>query len=563
MGFAGESLDTDGIATNPTASMYAALVRGELSGTNALAASQQMLQTLMESMETAVFWKDLDSAYLGCNRVFARFAGVEPEVLIGMSDRDMPWADHDDFPAAWFTDWDRKVIETGKPHLGIVEQLRSASGEYRWLRTNKVPLTDLNGEIFGILGTFEDVTEHRRAEEELQRTLTELDDRVRQRTQELVQSNQSLRREVEDRVRLQAEEQQQRTYAEALRDTAAAIAKSPDLADVSSEVVLGVQRLISNDLTALILLEESGPELAEHRVGFGYDPVDMTTPIADLSVYRRLLDGGGVTVLDGPERSFGPAGSVVGVPLRTADQVIGFLVVESATRGFFTTGHAERLGAVADLAAASISNARLVARVSEIATTEERQRLARELHDAVNQSLWASALTAESLVADLKDHPELKEKASRLGSLTRGALAEMRTLLLELRPSELTEVPLAELIAHLLGAVEARRTLDVAVDLQPVALPEDIHLTFYRIAQEALSNTVRHAGATSLEIRLTGYPKPTLVISDNGSGFDPEANAPGHLGVQNMRDRAAAAELDFSLETAVDRGTTIRIRYVP
>ena len=561
MGPAGESLDALGIATNLTASMYAALVRGELSGTDALAASQQMLQILMESMETAVFWKDLESSYLGCNRVFARFAGVEPEVLVGMSDRDMPWADHDDFPAAWFTDWDRKVIETGKPHLGIVEQLRSASGEYRWLRTNKVPLTDLNGEIFGILGTFEDVTEHRRAEDELQRTLTELDDRVRKRTQELVQSNQSLRREVEDRVRLQAEEQQQRTYAEALRDTAAAVAKSLDLEGVCSEVVLGVQRLISNDLTALILLEESGPELSEHRVGFGYEPVDITVPVADLSVYRKLLSRESVTVLDCPERSFGPAGSVVGVPLRTVDRIIGFLIVESATPGFFATGHAERLGAVADLAGASISNARLVARVSEIATTEERQRVARELHDAVNQSLWASALTAESLVADLEAHPELKEKASRLGALTRGALAEMRTLLLELRPSELTDVPLAELIAHLLGAVEARRTLDVSVDLQPVALPEEVHLTFYRIAQEALSNVVRHANATSLDIRLTQHPHPTLVIADDGSGFDPEVNAPGHLGVQNMRDRAEATDLDFSLETAVGRGTTIRIRY--
>ncbi len=559
----GESQDAPSLASKPASSMYSALVRGELSGTDALSASQQMLQMLMESMATAVFWKDLESSYLGCNRVFARFAGVEPEVLVGMSDRDMPWADHHDFPAAWFTDWDRKVIETGKPHLGIIEQLRSASGEYRWLRTNKVPLRDLDGEIFGILGTFEDVTEHRRAEDELQRTMSELDDRVRRRTQELLQSNQSLRREVEDRVRLQAEERQQRAYAEALRDTAAAMAKSLDVAGVTAETVVGVQRLVSNDLTALVLLEDSGPTLAGHQVGFGYDEADMTSPLTELSIYPLLVGEGNVTVLDRPERSFGPAGSVVAVPLRTVDRVIGFLVVESATPGFFTSAHAERLGAVADLAGASISNARLVARVSEIATTEERQRVARELHDAVNQSLWAAALTAESLVADLADQAQLKDRASRLGALTRGALAEMRTLLLELQPSGLTDIPLAELIAHLLGAVEARRTFDVSVDLQSVSLPGEIHLTFYRIAQEAISNSVRHSNATSLDIRLTQQPQPALVVEDNGSGFDPDLSSPGHLGIQNMRERANAAGIDFSLETAVGKGTTVRIRYSP
>ena len=145
--------------------MYARLLQGEISGTDALEASQQMLQILMDSMANAVFWKDLNSCYMGCNKVFARFAGVEPDVLIGMSDRDMPWADSQAYSADWFIDWDRKVIETGEPHFGIVEQLRSAAGEVRWLQTNKVPLRDLDGRVIGVLGTFEDITERRRAED--------------------------------------------------------------------------------------------------------------------------------------------------------------------------------------------------------------------------------------------------------------------------------------------------------------------------------------------------------------------------------------------------------------
>ena len=158
--------------------MYARLLKGDLSGTDALAASQQMLQILMDSMANAVFWKDLQSRYLGCNKVFASFAGVEPSVLIGMTDRDMPWADSAEFSADWFIDWDHKVMESGEPQFGIVEQLCNTAGESRWLQTNKVPLRDLDGRIIGVLGTFEDITDRRRTEDELQRTLDELDERV-------------------------------------------------------------------------------------------------------------------------------------------------------------------------------------------------------------------------------------------------------------------------------------------------------------------------------------------------------------------------------------------------
>ncbi len=141
--------------------MYAALLQGEYGGDAALRASQQMLQILMDCMTNAVFWKDRQSRYLGCNRVFAAFAGVEPEAMVGLSDRDMPWADDPEFNADWFIDWDRVVVESGEPRFGIIERLRSAAGDVRWLETNKVPLRDLSGAVIGVLGTFEDVTERR------------------------------------------------------------------------------------------------------------------------------------------------------------------------------------------------------------------------------------------------------------------------------------------------------------------------------------------------------------------------------------------------------------------
>src|SRR5687767_13249185 len=248
--------------------LYAALLQGRMRGDDALEASQQLLQVLMDSSANAVFWKDCQSRYLGCNRVFAAFAGTEPDDLIGKSDRDMPWADDDEFGADWFIDWDAHVAETGEPAAGIVERLRRASGDLRWIETQKVPLRDLDGEVIGILGTFEDVTERRAAEERLNGTLKDLDKRVQQRTRDLERAIESLRREVDDRVRVQAEERQQRAYAEALRDTASAMSKTLDVQEVLEQVLIGVERLVSNDLTAIVLVDgDESLSIARGRVG--------------------------------------------------------------------------------------------------------------------------------------------------------------------------------------------------------------------------------------------------------------------------------------------------------
>lgn len=543
--------------------MYAALLQGELSGTDALAASQQMLQILMDSMANAVFWKDVNSCYLGCNKVFASFAGVEPGLLIGMSDRDMPWANDVEYSADWFIDWDRAVIESGEPKFGILEQLQRADGENRWLETNKVPLRDLNGEVIGVLGTFEDITDRHHAEEELQSTLDQLDERVQQRTTELMRANESLRREVEDRVRLQAEERQQRAYAEALRDTAAAMSTTYDLDAVTQQVLAGVERLVSNDLTAIVLVDpDGGYELGRHHVGFGYDPDCMestTQDLGSLSIVKQLEVEAGPVVLDDPATAIGPARSVLGVRMRVADQLVGFLLVESATAGFFTEGHADRLRAVADQAGAAISNSRLASRASDLAAAEERQRLARDLHDAVNQTLWTAALTAESLMRDIDEDSELHHRVDRLGQLTRGALAEMRALLLELRPSELEGICLDELIEYLLAALECRRTLDVTVELDKVNLEPATHVTFYRIAQEGLGNVARHADATSLTVRLVEGPPAELRITDDGAGFDPEGVPAGHFGLTIMQERAESVGANFEVTSRPGEGTSLRL----
>lgn len=546
--------------------LYAALLQGRMRGGDALEASQQLLQVLMDSSANAVFWKDRQSRYLGCNRVFAAFAGTEPDELIGKSDRDMPWADDDEFGADWFIDWDAHVAETGEPAVGIVERLRRASGDLRWIETQKVPLRDLDGEVIGILGTFEDVTERRAAEERLNKTLKDLDKRVQQRTRDLERAIESLRREVDDRVRVQAEERQQRAYAEALRDTASAMSKTLDADEVMEHVLIGLERLVSNDLTAILLVgADDRLEIARCRVGFGY-PKPSDTPggapdSESLTVIKELGDRLDSAIIDEPAEAFGPAGSVLGAALRVGDRRIGCVILESVTKGFFTPAHAERLRAIADQAAAAISNARLVGQATELAAAEERQRLSRELHDAVNQTLWTAALTADGLLRDLTPDAELHRRVARLRKLISGAQAEMRTLLLELRPQELVEVQLPELLAQLVAAMESRKKMEVTVDLSPVELAPAHRVAMYRIAQEALTNITRHSAASVVSVSLGTHDDglAALRICDNGRGFDVDNVPPGHLGLSIMRERAETIGAELVLRAAPGHGTEITV----
>ena len=256
---------------------------------------------------------------------------------------------------------------------------------------------------------------------------------------------------------------------------------------------------------------------------------------------------------------------MLGAALQVGDRRIGFVVLESVTKGFFTTAHAERLRAIADQAAAAISNARLVGQASELAAAEERQRLSRELHDAVNQTLWTASLTADSLLRDVEDGSELHRRLQRLRTLTSGAQAEMRTLLLELRPQELVEVDVRELIGQLVAAMECRKKMEVTVELEPVELDPAQRVAFYRIAQEALTNITRHSAASVVSLTLrkrndaTASRSVELRIVDNGRGFDVDNVTPGHLGLSIMRERADAIGAELELRAAPGHGTDLTL----
>ena len=252
--------------------------------------------------------------------------------------------------------------------------------------------------------------------------------------------------------------------------------------------------------------------------------------------------------------------SLVHVPIVVGGAVFGVFGVHYCRPR--PVGRAEQrlLLALAQRAALAIENARLYERAQQAAALEERQRLARELHDAVTQTLSSASLIAEVLprLWD-RDPDEGRRRLSELSELTRGALAEMRALLLELRPAALTEAALGDLLRQLAAATTGRARLPVAVAVDGQrALPAEVQLALYRIAQEALANVARHAGATRVAVSLRATPEQVeLRIADDGRGFDPAAVPAGHLGVGIMRERAEAVGAALRIDSRGGQGTQV------
>ena len=196
------------------------------------------------------------------------------------------------------------------------------------------------------------------------------------------------------------------------------------------------------------------------------------------------------------------------------------------------------------------------------AVTADRTRLARDLHDAVTQTLFSASLTAEVL-PDLwdMDVEEAKRSTEELRQLTRGALAEMRTLLLELRPASLTQTHLRDLIRQLCEAFIGRSRLPIKLNIEgDCKLPPEVQVACYRIAQESLNNVFKYARATQVNVNL--FLSPSCVrfeVCDNGIGFDTSTTKPASLGMRIMRERAEAIGANFNISSTPGAGTCIEV----
>jgi two-component system sensor histidine kinase/response regulator len=198
----------------------------------------------------------------------------------------------------------------------------------------------------------------------------------------------------------------------------------------------------------------------------------------------------------------------------------------------------------------------------KLAAVHERERLARDLHDAVSQTLFSASVVAETLLFQYQDKPEQIETGlEQIYILTQTALAEMRVLLLELRPETLTRASLCSLLEQLGNILKTHANVEVTIEAEGnAALPQDVHITFYRIAQEAMNNIAKHARATWVRITLDSQPQRTeLVIEDNGRGFRRDEIMPGHFGLLNIQERADKIRAELMINSVPDQGTRISL----
>jgi signal transduction histidine kinase len=197
----------------------------------------------------------------------------------------------------------------------------------------------------------------------------------------------------------------------------------------------------------------------------------------------------------------------------------------------------------------------------------ERQRIARDLHDSVSQSLFSTTLhvrTAQRALEleRLDSTGPVGEELSEIGQLTRGALAEMRALIFELRPGALAEEGLVAALTKQAAALSAREGLGIAVDGPDGRLPlePEVEEQLYHLGQEALANVVKHARATRATVHIAAEDDTvSMEVSDDGQGFDPDLVGPEHFGLRSMRGRVADLGGRLQVTSRRDHGTVLRV----
>lgn len=429
---------------------------------------------------------------------------------------------------------------------------------------------------------------------------------------EQVRAYQQLEARVTERT---MEIQRRREVAEGLQELLAVVNSRQSLQEILEYLAIQSRRLLGSDASALFMpVDEPGVDLLSIRASDGLTPEHSTVrmpfrvsstglaytrnkPIV-VSNLRAVLPLEYLpndtlqlneqpnridivrlpSLLENPQRDPGSTGEAgmrsfatrfgafLSVPLALDDASYGTLSLYYFEPRNFTDDDIALASTFARQAALAIENAQLREQALKAATVEERQRLARELHDAVTQTLFSASLISEVIPDLWESNPdEAKRRLLQLRRLTRGALAEMRLLLVELRPSALTDMPLAELIRQLIdaasGSIRAEVTLDVGGHYRTPLTP-DAQIAFYRIAQEALNNISKHAQARHVLVALQcSGDTVQMTIQDDGRGFDITAIPAGHLGVGIMAERAEAICAALDVWSAPGEGTRITVTW--
>jgi PAS domain S-box-containing protein len=456
--------------------------------TSQLATKKQgdLFETVLANVPASIFWKDRNSVYLGANKRFAQDAGLRnPDELIGKTDYDMAWTQDE---ADFYRQCDRKVMDSGRPLLNIEESQRQAGGREVYLLTNKVPLRNEAGGVYGMLGIYMDITKRKQAEMAL--------------------------RESEERYR-------------AVVETAA---------------------------DGFWMLDGEGRILATNnayasRSGYSREQI-LSMGITDLeadedtAAVRRHMDHVrhlGSETFETHHRTRN--GTVWPVEVHAS-------YWESAGEYYFAFLH-------------DMSERMAMERAIIEASTAEQERIGRDIHDGLGQTLTGLSILAKAEERRLRQAGarQAADAVSKLQQHIRAALDQARAMARGLRPVEVAPDGLAYALASLAQQV----TTTGGVDCRYLGLPhlavedEVVAMHLFRIAQEATQNALKHAQATRIEFDLRREPEQLLLtVRDDGRGMNPDVEHGDGMGLKIMRYRANILGGHLAIGSDPHRGTLVR-----
>ena len=372
-----------------------------------------------------------------------------------------------------------------------------------------------------------------------------------------------LERRVQERTR---EIERRRRVSDSLRDILQVLNSNRPLSEILDFIVRQAQQLLGADASAIYQLREGSKPLT-FQAGVGISPAQLAYAYAN----EVIADGDEEPAAASAAEPVFRAGdrdycAQLAVPLKIKGEHYGGLMLYYLAPRKFSPEEIELAVMFGDQAELAIENARLRVQVERTAVAAERNRIARDLHDSVTQTLFSASLIADVLPRLVDRHPqEGMRRLEELRQLTRGALAEMRTLLLELRPATLMEVSIEELLRQLTEAARGRACVPIAVEVSLLTpLPPEVKVAFYYVAQEALNNVSKHARAAQVAVTLHADAETvTLTIHDDGVGFDAGAVTPEHLGLAIMRERSEAIGGQLEIISRPGAGTTISLHWMP
>jgi len=355
-----------------------------------------------------------------------------------------------------------------------------------------------------------------------------------------------------EKAQLLEAERQRADELDALRTTMTDITAELELSALLQAIVERAAGLLDATGGELGLFDEATQELrivVSHNLGQDY--VGTRHQLGEGAMGRVAETGESLIIEDyqawvGGLAEYSHVHATLAAPLKVGGRLVGvFTTVTTDSGRQFTPADLHLLDLFTQQAAIAIENARLYEQAQQLAVMEERQRLARDLHDSVTQALYGMTLYSEAAAEELslRRFDIVAEYLRDLQGTAKEALAEMRLLIYELRPSVLAEEGLEAALQARLLSVEGRAGLKTGLRVEVEdALPPEVEDGLYRIAREALNNALRHAQASNITIvvRNTSQEEVALEVIDDGIGFDPASvREKGGLGLPAMEERVA------------------------